>query len=125
MHVLKPIDAVYLWVDGDDSYHQQQRAYWEASEQNVHVDCRSPSRFADHGELKYSLRSLAMHAPWVRNVYIITAGQCPVWLDRTHPKLHLVHHRDILHLPLKCTTQESEETNTSRLFSVIISYGVL
>jgi len=95
MHVLKPIDAVYLWVDGGDPHHQQQRAYWEASEQNVHVDCKSPSRFADHGELKYALRSLALYAPWVRNVYIITAGQCPVWLHGAHPNIHLIDHRDI------------------------------
>ena len=42
-------------------------------------------RFADNDELRYSLRSLEKHAPWVRNVHIVTNGQVPSWLDVSNP----------------------------------------
>ena len=49
-------------------------------------------RFADNDELKYSLRSLEKHAPWFRNVYIVTNGQIPIWLDTSNPRLKIVTH---------------------------------
>ena len=52
-------------------------------------------RFRNRDELRYSLRSLELFAPWVRRVHIVTADQCPSWLDVTHPKINLVSHRDI------------------------------
>ena len=41
----------------------------------------SASRYRDNNELRYSLRSLAKFAPWIRHVYIVTNGQIPYWLD--------------------------------------------
>lgn len=40
-----------------------------------------------HQELRFSLRSIEMYAPWVRNIYIVTNGQIPYWLDLSHPRL--------------------------------------
>lgn len=60
-------------------------------------------RFQDNDELKFSLRSLEKHAPWVRRIYIVTNGQIPSWLDLSNPKIKLITHRDIFpnksHLP--------------------------
>lgn len=60
-------------------------------------------RFADNDELKYSLRSLEKYAPWIRNVYIVTNGQKPSWLNTSHPKVKLITHEAIFanksHLP--------------------------
>lgn len=60
-------------------------------------------RFADNDELRYSMRSVEKFAPWVRNIYVVTNGQVPAWLDRTHPKIRLVTHEHIFtnrsHLP--------------------------
>ncbi|EFN86605.1 N-acetylglucosamine-1-phosphotransferase subunits alpha/beta, partial [Harpegnathos saltator] len=53
------------------------------------------SRFNDKDELRYSLRSLEMYAPWVRHVYIVTNGQIPSWLDMDNPRVTLVTHEDI------------------------------
>src|SRR5690606_27347536 len=50
-------------------------------------------------ELRYSLRSLEMSAPWVRRVHRVTAGQVPEWLDTDHPRLRLVDHREIFRDP--------------------------
>ena len=61
------------------------------------------NRFFDNDELKYSMRSLEKYAPWIRNVYLVTNGQVPSWLNLTHPKVKLVTHADIFlnksHLP--------------------------
>jgi hypothetical protein len=57
----------------------------------------------DHGELRYSLRSLERFAPWVRQIFLVTDAQCPTWLKPDHPRLRLVDHREIFpnpgHLP--------------------------
>lgn len=63
----------------------------------------SRSRFVDNGELRYSLRSVERYAPWVRNIYIVTNGQVPNWLNVNHPRIHIIRHEDIFldksHLP--------------------------
>lgn len=60
-------------------------------------------RYADNDELRFSIRSVEKFAPWVRNIYLVTNGQVPSWLDLTHPKVHLVTHENIFpnrsHLP--------------------------
>lgn len=52
----------------------------------------SASRFQDNEELRYSLRSIEMFAPWVRNIYIVTNGQLPNWLNLEHPRLKVITH---------------------------------
>jgi len=64
----------------------------------------SSSRFQDNSELQYSLRSIEKNAPWVRNIYIVTNGQIPSWLNLDHPRIQVVPHDDIFrnksHLPV-------------------------
>ncbi|CAL4123915.1 unnamed protein product, partial [Meganyctiphanes norvegica] len=61
------------------------------------------NRFEDNEELRYSLRSLEKFAPWVRQVYLVTNGQIPYWLNLDHPRLTIVTHEEIFvnksHLP--------------------------
>lgn len=61
------------------------------------------SRFADNDELKYSLRSLQRHAPWVRRVFVVTNGQIPSWLNLDNSRISVVTHEEIFrnqsHLP--------------------------
>ncbi|KAM3926344.1 N-acetylglucosamine-1-phosphotransferase subunits alpha/beta [Leptodactylus fuscus] len=63
----------------------------------------SASRFEDNEELRYSLRSIEKHAPWVRHVFIVTNGQIPSWLNLDNPRVTIVTHQDIFlntsHLP--------------------------
>ena len=40
----------------------------------------------------YSLRSIQAFAPWVRDLYLITNGQVPEWLNTSSPNVHLVTH---------------------------------
>ncbi len=53
-------------------------------------------RYADSQELRFSLRSIAKNAPWIRNIFIVTNGQIPEWLDTSHPKIHMVFHSEIM-----------------------------
>lgn len=63
----------------------------------------SASRFEDNDELRYSLRSVEKHAPWVRHIFIVTNGQIPSWLNLDNDKVTVVSHFDIFvnksHLP--------------------------
>jgi Stealth protein CR2, conserved region 2/Stealth protein CR4, conserved region 4/Stealth protein CR3, conserved region 3 len=91
------IDAVYTWVDGAwPGYQDLQRA------QSLDTHDLNPNRYRDNLQLlKYSLRSLAQHVPWVRQVYVVTSRpQAPAWLDPS--QIRLVHHDMFMpasHLP--------------------------
>jgi hypothetical protein len=93
-----PIDVVYLWVDGGDPdwAAKKRRAMQEVSATTeMHEDAADEVRFRSRDELRYSLRSLDMFAPWVRKVYLVTDDQVPTWLDPAAADLELISHRDI------------------------------
>jgi hypothetical protein len=95
-----PIDAVYMWVDGSDPAWQERMARTR-HELGFDQDVGDPSRFRSRDELRYSLRSLEMFAPWIRHVYLVTDQQRPDWLV-DNPRLTVVDHTDIIpaeHLP--------------------------
>ncbi len=104
-----PVDVVYTWVDGSDERWLKKRARAEADEKGLefHPEATMASRFADHEELRYSLRSLECFAPWVRKIYLVTDDQVPAWLDTEHPKIQVVDHRDIFTDPANLPTFNS------------------
>lgn len=53
----------------------------------------SASRFEDNEELRYSLRSIERHAPWVRHIFIVTNGQIPSWLNLDNPRVSVITHQ--------------------------------
>uniref|UniRef100_UPI002B277616 stealth family protein n=1 Tax=Nocardioides sp. TaxID=35761 RepID=UPI002B277616 len=93
-----PVDVVYTWVDGtDEAWDDARRARLvDLAGTALTREASGRARFVDHGELRYSMRSLHLFAPWVRRIHLVTAGQVPDWLDTGHPKINLVDHRDIL-----------------------------
>lgn len=68
------IDAVYTWVDGTDPVWQEE--YFNFTNRTI-----DESRFRNNNELLYSLRSLEKFAPFIKNIYIVTNGQAPDWLN--------------------------------------------
>jgi len=95
-----PIDAVYTWVDGSDpAWLTARQARRAASRLQIHLEADNDARYRSRDELKYSLRSLDYHAPWLRRVFVVTAGQAPRWLVDAHPDLVVVDHRDIFQQP--------------------------
>ena len=92
------IDAVYLWVEGqDDTFRRQLHATLTSRQHPVHSDT-GDHRFRDNGELRYSLRSLEQHAPWIRRIYIVTNGQWPGWLQESS-RVHVITHDMLFQQP--------------------------
>lgn len=92
----EPVDVVYTWVDSSDPEWQAQRAKWSGDiETSVDHSASNDERYLDRDELRYSLRSLRMYAPFVRNIYIVTAGQRPAWLNEKQEGVHVVSHEEI------------------------------
>ncbi len=92
-----PIDAVYTWVDGTDEEWQRLKAAAQTDQagESLIQDALAAARFADHDELRYSLRSIEQYAPWIRKIWIVTNGQVPAWLDTDNPNIQVVSHADI------------------------------
>ncbi|MFE6866619.1 stealth family protein [Kitasatospora sp. NPDC057692] len=103
-----PIDAVITWVDDSDPAWQERRAAARArlahtaapiaeedgvAESGIAGD--ADQRFRNRDELRYCLRALAAHAPWIRRVHLVTDDQTPHWLDTDHPGLTVVPHREL------------------------------
>ncbi|MFD3780226.1 stealth family protein [Streptomyces sp. NPDC058612] len=120
-----PIDAVITWVDASDPAwrrRREQAAVAAAAAAAVLAQvpsgagapdadlpapdaCAAPAvdrgehRYRDRGELRYCLRSIAAHAPWIRHVFLVTDDQVPAWLAADHPGITVVDHRDLFAEP--------------------------
>ncbi|MCM2578662.1 stealth conserved region 3 domain-containing protein [Streptomyces meridianus] len=92
-----PLDVVYTWVDGTDPDLAAKREAHRSGGRAPRINARETgaSRYTSYDELKYSLRSLEMYAPFVRNVYIVTDGQTPSWLDTGARGIQVVDHKDV------------------------------
>ncbi|MDT0547645.1 MULTISPECIES: stealth family protein [Streptomyces] len=96
-----PIDVVYTWVDGNDPRLTATREAHRPTDATPRIHARETgaSRYTSHDELKYSLRSLQMYAPFIRTIYLVTDGQTPAWLDTTAPGIQVIDHKDIFSDP--------------------------
>ncbi|WP_439500588.1 Stealth CR1 domain-containing protein [Aminobacter ciceronei] len=86
-----PIDVVMPWVDGSDPVHRESLLrHWPKQ------PWMRPAayRFRENGELRYALRSIHFHLPWIRTIHLVTNGQVPSWLDLGHPGINLVTHAE-------------------------------
>ena len=84
------IDIVYLWVDGNDPVWLKKRQPYLKTEINT------TGRYQDNQELKYSLRSIDQHLPWIRKIFIVTDQQIPPFVDINHPKIEIIDHTTLL-----------------------------
>ncbi|MEY9945564.1 hypothetical protein ABH937_002644 [Kitasatospora sp. GAS1066B] len=90
-----PVDAVITWVDDSDPVWHGRRAAVLAALDRPPATGDGPERFHNRDELRYCLRSIAMYAPWIRHVFLVTDGQQPDWLVAEHPDLTVVSHREL------------------------------
>ena len=111
-----PVDVVFTWVNGSEPSHvstlaKTRQKYNGFSNFAFAGDAASSNRFRDHHELRYAMRSVAINAPWVRRIYLVTAGiqQIPSWFKQgrrnkeqeepattatVFPEVVVVHHAD-------------------------------
>ena len=91
-----PVDIVYTWVDdADPAWRGRMTRAKRSLGREVTENAVADERFRNFDELRYSLRSLAQFAPWVRHVWLVTDDQTPAWLDTTHPGSTVGPHREI------------------------------
>lgn len=87
------IDFIVLWVDGTDPAWQKEREAFCPDAENNGIDV---NRFRDWDLMRFWFRGVEQFAPWVNQVFFVTNGQMPKWLNTAHPKLRLVQHRDYI-----------------------------
>lgn len=90
-----PVDAVITWVDASDPAWRRRRDRAAAGVTGSAPVDHAENRYRDRGELRYCLRSIAAHAPWIRRVFIVTDDQTPPWLAGDHPQVTVVDHREL------------------------------
>ena len=82
------MDAVITYVDGLDPL-------WQEDYRTSMGGPVMAKRFRDWGTLRFLLRGIETHLPFVRNVYLVVSreSQVPEWASE---KLKIVYHRDII-----------------------------
>ena len=96
--IVGPVDVVYTWVDDLDAQWIAKKN--ECLQRGSHPGGITPAsadsiRYHNRDELRYSLRSVAQYAPFVRNIYLVTDRQTPPWLNTDHPRIRVVFHQQI------------------------------
>ncbi len=111
---MNDIDFVLLWVDGSDpAWHEE---FLKARRSAGRDADASAIRYRDWQTLRYWFRAAERFAPWVRTIHFITWGHLPAWLDRNHPKLHVVRHSDYLPADYRPTFNSNTlELNLARI----------
>jgi hypothetical protein len=87
------IDFVVTWVDGNDEHWLAERAVYMSQREDAG---NSVIRYRDWGLMRYWFRGIEKFAPWVNNIYFVTWGHYPEWLNLDHPKLKLIKHTDYI-----------------------------
>jgi hypothetical protein len=87
-----PIDFVIIWVDGGDPEWLAERNKYIPESNTDTRGCR----YRDWDNLRYWFRGVEKFAPWVNNIYFVTWGHLPVWLDVNNPKLKIIKHEDYI-----------------------------
>ena len=86
-----PVDFVVLWLDSSDPEWQAAKNKYMPQDQSIR-NSNSAARFRDWDIFRYWFRAVEKYAPWVRNVYLVTWGHVPKWLNLDNPKLKFVRH---------------------------------
>lgn len=91
-----PIDVVYTWVDNHDvTWQGKINAYKAKSKEQLGRYSIDKARFDNHNEIFYSIKSVLINMPWVRNIFIVTDNQIPDVLFLSN-KIKIVDHHDII-----------------------------
>ena len=86
-----PADVLFLWVNGTDPAHIA--AYERATGRRM--TAAAMRRFRDYGTLRFGVRSVEKHVPFMRRLHIVTSGQVPAWWNPANPRGRIVPHSEI------------------------------
>jgi len=90
-------DIVYLWVNGRDSVFQNNISKYI---QDYDKWAFHKSRYYEHDELLYSLRSIDKYIDHqeIHNIIIVIQDECqpPDWMNLNHSKIRIVYHSQFI-----------------------------
>ena len=90
------IDVVISWVDGNDPVWQEEKNSWKAKKTSQDKTAVAVNRYREWDNLQYVFRGIEKNMPWVNNVYLVTWGHLPKWLNTEHPNLHIINHKEYI-----------------------------
>jgi hypothetical protein len=79
------VDVVYTWVDSCDANWREMASKYKDLSQ---ID---PDRFDQTDELKFSIRSVEMYAPWVRKIFVFSNCNPPEWFHQSERVQWVMH----------------------------------
>ena len=94
-----PIDAVILWVNGNDKKHQDKILKF-VKDKNLVKTKAFRTRYDQVNEIKYTIDSLLKFAPFIRKIHLITDNQIPNFLtekinNNSYNKVFIVDHKKV------------------------------
>jgi Stealth protein CR2, conserved region 2/Stealth protein CR1, conserved region 1 len=94
-----PIDAVILWVDGNDEAHRAKMLPYIEDKTKFNT-AKFRTRYDQVNEIKFTIDSILKFAPFVRNIFIITDNQTPTFLNKNEKEkkynsVIIIDHKDI------------------------------
>lgn len=92
---IEPIDAVILWVDGNDNAYKSKIYPYLKEETNPEKSFNN--RYVQVNEIEYTVKSILKHASFINSIFIITDNQTPDFLkhtqqDATYSKVRIIDH---------------------------------
>ena len=93
------IDFVITWVDGTDPkwLAEKLRTLQETDFPETQRTDSSDLRFRnDFDFLRFWFRGVEKFTPWVNQIFFVTYGHLPSWLNLNHPKLKIIRHKDFI-----------------------------
>ena len=89
------IDVVIPWVDGSDPEWLKEKNEWYMR-LNPDKESNSNNRYQSWDNLKYWFRAIEKFFPWINNVFFVTWGHVPDFLNKNCEKLKIVKHTDFI-----------------------------
>lgn len=90
------VDIVVTWVDFNDPIWKKDYLKFVSDKDKNNPHVASDTRFVSQDIFKYFFRGIEQCAPWCNNVFFVTYGHVPSWLNTNNPKLHIVKHKDFI-----------------------------
>ena len=92
-----PIDAVILWVDGNDKMHRDKMLPFIKDKSKINSK-KFRTRFDQVNEIKFTVDSILKFAPYIKKIHIVTDNQTPGFLANSKiykNKVSIVDHKII------------------------------
>ena len=85
------MDFVVTFIDGSDKEWIKLKDKYSADNSQ-----KSESQYRDWNILKYWFRAVEKYADWVDNIFFVSCGQVPSWLNTKCQKLKIIDHKDFI-----------------------------